>query len=65
MRADAVDRRRLLLITQVGLAAVSLSLAIATQAGFASVPLLYLLTAIGACFSALDNPTRASAQQYS
>jgi MFS family permease len=58
--ADAVDRRRLLLITQVGLAAVSLSLAIATQAGFASVPLLYLLTAIGACFSALDNPTRAS-----
>jgi MFS family permease len=58
--ADAVDRRRLLLITQVGLAAVSLALAIATQAGAASVPLLYVLTAIGACFSALDNPTRAS-----
>src|SRR5205085_664421 len=31
-----------------------------TQLGFASVPLLYLLTAVGACFSALDNPTRAS-----
>jgi MFS family permease len=58
--ADAVDRRRLLLITQVGLAVVSLALAIATQAGAASVPLLYVLTAIGACFSALDNPTRAS-----
>jgi MFS family permease len=58
--ADAVDRRRLLLITQVGLAAVSLALALATQAGVASLPLLYLLTAIGACFSALDNPTRAS-----
>jgi MFS family permease len=58
--ADAVDRRRLLLITQVGLAVVSLALALATQAGFASVPLLYVLTAIGACFSALDNPTRAS-----
>jgi len=58
--ADAVDRRRLLLITQVGLAMVSLALAIATQAGAASVPLLYVLTAIGACFSALDNPTRAS-----
>jgi MFS family permease len=58
--ADAVDRRRLLLITQVGLAAVSLSLAIATQAGVATVPLLYVLTAVGACFSALDNPTRAS-----
>jgi MFS family permease len=58
--ADAVDRRRLLLITQVGLAVVSLALALATHAGFASVPFLYALTAIGACFSALDNPTRAS-----
>ncbi|MDP9321909.1 MAG: MFS transporter [Chloroflexota bacterium] len=58
--ADAVDRRRLLLITQIGLAAVSLALALATQSGFASVPLLYVLTAVGACFSALDNPTRAS-----
>jgi MFS family permease len=58
--ADAVDRRRLLLITQTGLAAVSLALAIATQTGLASVPLLYVLTALGACFSALDNPTRAS-----
>ena len=58
--ADAVDRRRLLLITQVGLGAVSLALAVVTQAGQASVPLLYLLTAVGACFSALDSPTRAS-----
>jgi len=58
--ADAVDRRRLLLITQVGLAAVSLALALATQLGSSSVPLLYVLTAAGACFSALDNPTRAS-----
>ncbi len=58
--ADAVDRRRLLLMTQVGLAAVSLALAIATQIGAASVPVLYLLTAVGACFSALDSPTRAS-----
>jgi MFS family permease len=58
--ADAVDRRRLLLVTQVGLAAVSLALAIATQLELASVPLLYALTAAGACFSALDSPTRAS-----
>jgi MFS family permease len=58
--ADAVDRRRLLLISQIGLAAVSLALAVATQSGVASVPLLYVLTAVGACFSALDNPTRAS-----
>lgn len=58
--ADAVDRRKLLLVTQVGLAVVSLALAAATQAGAASVPVLYLLTAVGASFSALDNPTRAS-----
>ncbi len=58
--ADAVDRRRLLLITQVGLAIVSLVLAVVTQLGLASVPLLYALTALGACFSALDSPTRAS-----
>lgn len=58
--ADAVDRRRLLLGTQIGLAAVSLTLAMVTQLGLASVPILYLLTAAGACFSALDHPTRAS-----
>ena len=58
--ADVVDRRRLLLITQVGLGVVSIALALATQLGSASAPLLYVLTAAGACFSALDNPTRAS-----
>ena len=58
--ADAVDRRRLLLGTQVGLAIVSVVLAVITQLGLATVPLLYLLTALGACFSALDHPTRAS-----
>ncbi len=58
--ADAFDRRRLLLVTQTGLAAVTLILAVVTQAGVVSVPLLYLLTALGACFSALDSPTRAS-----
>ena len=58
--ADAVDRRRLLLVTQVGLAAVSVALAVVTQLGLATVPLLYLLTALGASFSALEHPTRSS-----
>ena len=58
--ADAVDRRRLLLFTQIGLAAVSAALAAVTALDLASVPLLYLLTAVGASCSALDNPTRAS-----
>lgn len=58
--ADRVDRRRLLLVTQTFLCLVSLALALATQLGFASVPLLYVLTAIGAGFGALDNPARAA-----
>lgn len=58
--ADAVDRRRLLLGTQIGLVCVSLALALVTQAGAASVLVLFALTALGACFSALDNPTRSS-----
>ena len=58
--ADRVDRRRLLIVTQVGLAASSAALAIGTQLGFASVPYLYAFTAIGAAFSALDGPARGA-----
>ena len=58
--ADRVDRRRLLLVTQTCLCATSLTLALATQLGFVSVPLLYALTAIGAAFGALDGPARAA-----
>ncbi|HEY6959772.1 MAG TPA: MFS transporter [Candidatus Limnocylindria bacterium] len=58
--ADRVDRRRLLLVTQTCLCATSLALAVSTQLGFVSVPLLYALTAIGAGFGALDGPARAA-----
>ena len=58
--ADSFDRRRLLLVTQVGLACTSAALAIGTQLGLASVPFLYALTAIGASFSAVDGPARGS-----
>src|SRR5512142_2063687 len=58
--ADRVDRRRLLLVTQTCLCATSLTLAVSTQLGFVSVPLLYALTAIGASFGALDGPARAA-----
>jgi len=56
--ADRVDRRRLLIVTQIGLAACSAGLAIGTQFGFANVLYLYAFTAIGAAFSALDGPAR-------
>ena len=58
--ADSFDRRRLLLVTQVGLACTSAALAIGTQVGLANVPFLYALTAIGASFSAVDGPARGS-----
>ena len=58
--ADRFNRRRLLLVTQLGLALSSAALAIGTQAGVASVPFLYAMTGIGAAFSAIDGPARSS-----
>ncbi len=58
--ADRVDRRRLLLLAQILLAAVSVALALATALQAASLPVLYLLTAVGAGLSALDQPARSA-----
>lgn len=58
--ADRMDRRRMLLITQTSLTAVSLALALTTALGLISVPLLYALTAIGAGVGALDQPARVA-----
>ena len=58
--ADRVDRRRMLLVTNTCLALTSVALALSTQAGVATVPVLYLLTAIGSGFGALDQPARSA-----
>jgi len=58
--ADRMDRRRLLLVTQTCLLATSAALAISTQLGLITVPLLYALTAIGSAFGALDQPARSA-----
>ena len=58
--ADRVDRRRMLLVTNAGLALVSVALAVTTQTGNASVPLLYLLTFVGSGVGALDQPARSA-----
>ena len=58
--ADRVDRRRMLLVTNTCLALTSVALALSTQLGVASVPVLYLLTAVGSGFSALDQPARSA-----
>jgi MFS family permease len=58
--ADAMDRRKLLIFTQVAMASVSLSLAL--LAGTDRPPLwaLYLLGALGSSFAAIDGPTRSA-----
>ena len=59
--ADAVDRRRLLLATQAGLATCSLALAVLTIAGPPPVWALFVVAFFAAGLSAVDQPTRSSA----
>ena len=56
--ADAVDRRRLMLVTQALMASVSAVLAIATHLGVASPALLYGMVAVAGTAVAFDNPAR-------
>ena len=56
--ADAMDRRRLLLIVQVGMCAVSTMLAILAVGEPPPLWSLYVLAAIGAAFASVDGPTR-------
>ncbi len=58
--ADRADRRRVLIVTQSGLAASSLVLAVVTQIGLTELWILYALTAISASFSAFDQPARGA-----
>ena len=56
--ADAWDRRRLLLMTQVAATAVALALALLTFRGVAVVWPVYVLAALGAAVGAFDLPAR-------
>ncbi len=56
--ADAFDRRRLLMMTQVLFCALSTLLAFAAFGGFTSVPLLYGVTVLGGVLVAIDLPAR-------
>ena len=59
--ADAVDRRRLLFVTQVGLMGSSLGLALLSLLAAPSVVAIYALAFVAAGFGAVDQPARASA----
>lgn len=59
--ADAMDRRKLLLVTQALLASTSVGLALNATGGDPAVWPLYVLTGAAAGLSAIDSPTRTAA----
>ena len=59
--ADAVDRRRLLMATQAGLAACSLVLVVLALRGDPPIAALFAVAFLAAGLSAVDQPARASA----
>lgn len=58
--ADQHDRRKLLLVAQILLAATSAGLVLNAVSGSPKLWPIYVLTAVSAGFSGLDNPTRAA-----
>ncbi len=58
--ADRMDRRRLLLVSQVVQAGTSLCLVLGAAAGSPPVGVLYLIAAVASGASAVDRPTRAA-----
>ena len=58
--ADAWDRRKLLLVTQIGATLVAGGLAWLTFRGLSSVWPIYVLAAVGAAVGAFDLPARAA-----
>jgi MFS family permease len=56
--ADALDRRRLMMVTQVSAALVAVGLAVLAFSGLAVVWPVYLLAALGAAAGAFDGPAR-------
>ncbi len=58
--ADASDRRRVMLLTQSGMAVTALALAVLTFRGLSHPWPLYSLAAIGAALGAFDGPARQS-----
>jgi MFS family permease len=59
--ADAVDRRKLLIVANVLMATTSIGLAVNAMAGHPQLWPLYVCTALSAGFSSIDSPTRTAA----
>ena len=59
--ADAVDRRKLLMVTQLGLAVCSAILALLALSGDPPIVALFAVAFVAAGLGAVDQPTRSSA----
>src|SRR5450759_4616745 len=59
--ADAYDRRRLLLVTQLSLASTSVALGLVALMGHPSVTLIYLVAFVATAISTVDRPSRRAA----
>lgn len=58
--ADALDRRKLMLITQTGMTLVAAVLALVTLRGLAVIWPIYVLAALSSAFGSFDGPARQS-----
>jgi MFS family permease len=58
--ADSVDRRKLLLVTQSGMAAVALAFTVLSFTGAITIGWLYALAMLSSSFGAFDSPARQS-----
>jgi MFS family permease len=58
--ADRIDSRRLVMTTQAAAMAVSIALAVVTLTGTATLPIVYVLAALGGVALAFDAPGRQS-----
>lgn len=58
--ADTLDRRRVLIVTQTILLALSAVLAFTTWQGSVTMPLIYTFTVLAGATNAFDNPARAA-----
>ncbi|HEY0443881.1 MAG TPA: MFS transporter, partial [Candidatus Limnocylindrales bacterium] len=59
--ADAVDRRKLLLVTQIGLAACSLLLVLLALSRAPSIAAIFAVAFVAAALGSIDQPARSSA----
>jgi len=58
--ADALDRRRLMMLSQTLMAACSITLAVTTRTGHITPTIMYVVIGLGGAALALDSPARQS-----